>query len=214
MTGKVSFAINIKQKPVSPFSDYINHLKPVLQNQVDNFQAGRLAMFNDCWQTITRDRRILNTVKGLSIEFIDLPYQKFVPNEYKHTDEELSYLSGEIQKLLTKGVIVKANWEENQYVSNIFLRDKKDGSYRMILNLSKLNESIEYHKFKMDTFLTALSLVTPNCYMASIDFKDAYYSVPVKESHRKWLRFTFQGELFEFTCLPNGLSSDQDCSLR
>lgn len=43
--------------------------------------------------------------------------------------------------------------------------------------------------------------------MASIDLKDAYYSVSVSESHRKYLRFIWKNQLFQFTCLPNGLSS-------
>ena len=207
ITGTVSFLSSIDKTVVSPFNDYIEQTKPVLDDLVTNFQAGRLSAFSDSWKTITHDKNILSTVKGLSIEFIDLPKQTFIPREYKHTEEELSYLDLEIEKLLKKGIIEKAVWESDQYVSNIFLRDKKDGTYRMILNLSKLNESVEYHKFKMDTFVSAVSLITPNCYMASIDFKDAYYSVPVKKSHRKWLRFTFRGQLYEFTCLPNGLSS-------
>ena len=186
-------------------------MKLKLTDMVNNFQAGRLSAFSDSWKTITHDKNILSTVKGLSIEFIDLPKQTFIPREYKHTEEELSYLDLEIEKLLKKGIIEKAVWESDQYVSNIFLRDKKDGTYRMILNLSKLNESVEYHKFKMDTFVSAVSLITPNCYMASIDFKDAYYSVPVKKSHRKWLRFTFRRQLYESLVYQIAYRQALDC---
>lgn len=49
--------------------------------------------------------------------------------------------------------------------------------------------------------------MSPNCYMATIDLKDAYYSVSEKQSDRKYLRFISKNELFQFTCLPNGLSS-------
>ena len=156
---------------------------------------------------MTKDRNILSTVSGLSLELFKYPYQKHVPHEYKFSDIERQALIDEIDKLLHKNVIVTVDWAEEQYVSNIFLREKKDGSYRMILNLSDLNEMIEYHKFKMDTLLSAVSLITPNCYMASIYYKDAYYSVPIRRDQRKWLRFMFQGELYEFTCLPNGLTS-------
>ena len=45
-----------------------------------------------------------------------------------------------------------------------------------------------------------------NCYMASVDLRDAYYSVPIDEEYRKFLRFSWRGQLFQFTCLPNGLS--------
>ena len=48
----------------------------------------------------------------------------------------------------------------------------------------------------MDTLQKALYLVTKDCFMAYIDMKDAYYSVPVCEEHRK---------LWQFDGLPNGL---------
>ena len=43
--------------------------------------------------------------------------------------------------------------------------------------------------------------------MASIDLTDAYYTVPVAPEHRKYLQFMWGGKLFQYTCLPNGLSS-------
>ena len=42
--------------------------------------------------------------------------------------------------------------------------------------------------------------------MASADMKAAYYSIPIKPSDRKYLRFMWEGNIYEFTCLPNGLS--------
>ena len=59
----------------------------------------------------------------------------------------------------------------------------------------------------METLASALQLIKPNCYMVVLDLKDAYYSVPIFSEHRKFLRFQFEGSLYEFTCLPNGLSS-------
>ena len=41
----------------------------------------------------------------------------------------------------------------------------------------------------METLKAALNLVTPNCYFASIDLKDAYYSVPVSTGSQGWLSF-------------------------
>ena len=42
--------------------------------------------------------------------------------------------------------------------------------------------------------------------MASVDLKDAYYSVPIHQEHQKYLKFEWQGQLYQFTCLPNGLA--------
>jgi hypothetical protein len=77
----------------------------------------------------------------------------------------------------------------------------------MILNLKKLNESVQYLHFKMDTLTSALQLVRPGSFMASIDLKDAYYSVPIALEHQKYLSFLWQGKGYQYTALPNGLSS-------
>ena len=74
------------------------------------------------------------------------------------------------------------------------------------LDLKKLNESITYHHFKMDTFETALKLIKPNCFMASVDLRHAYYSIKMAESHQIKLRFVFSGKVYQYSCLPNGIS--------
>lgn len=87
----------------------------------------------------------------------------------------------------------------------MFLRPKKDGNYRLILNLKQLNENIEYAHFKMEILCTALRLIQPGCYMGSVDLSDAYYNVNITVSDRKFLRFIWKGTLYQYTCLPNGL---------
>jgi hypothetical protein len=38
-------------------------------------------------------------------------------------------------------------------------------------------------------------------------FERCFFSIPVKESDRKYLRFTWKGTLYQFTCLAQGLST-------
>ena len=59
----------------------------------------------------------------------------------------------------------------------------------------------------MESLTSAILFMTPGCYMASVDLQDASYSVPINEKYQKYLKFSRQGELFQFTCLPNGLAS-------
>ena len=77
----------------------------------------------------------------------------------------------------------------------------------MILNLKHLNEYVKYHHFKMESLQSAIHLMTEGCYMASIDLKDAYYSIPVALEHRKFLQFLWGPNVYQYTCLPNGLAS-------
>ena len=74
------------------------------------------------------------------------------------------------------------------------------GAYRLILNLKNLNENIHFkmHGFKM---------VENYCFMAFLDIKDSYYSIPVDESSQKYLKFIWEEQLNQFCVLPNGISS-------
>ena len=68
-----------------------------------------------------------------------------------------------------------------EYISTIFVRKKKSGKYRLILNLKGLNQHIEKHHFK------------------------------IAEEYRKYLRFYWQGCLYQYTRMPNELSSAPRC---
>ena len=43
--------------------------------------------------------------------------------------------------------------------------------------------------------------------MGSIDLRDAYYTVPIHEEYRKFVRFIWEGHVMEYQCLAFGLSS-------
>ena len=104
-------------------------------------------------------------------------------------------------------MIKVSSQEPGEYISTIFLRPKNDGSHRVILNLKQFNTFVEYHYFKMDTLDAVLKMMKPRCFMTSVDLRDAYYTVPVHSEHQKFLKFMFNGILYQYTCLPNGLSS-------
>ena len=44
-------------------------------------------------------------------------------------------------------------------------------------------------------------------WVGSIDFKDAYFHIPIQEQSRKYLRFFTQGRAYQFKALPFGLST-------
>lgn len=90
---------------------------------------------------------------------------------------------------------------------SFFLAQKPDKSCRFILNLKKLNEFISPCHFKMEDVRTATKLIFPNNFMCPVDLEDAYYLVPIHRDSRKFLRFAFQGNLYQFRCLPFGLCS-------
>ena len=120
--------------------------------------------------------------------------------------KEHTYAAEEIRRLIKKEVVIVSKHDVGQFISPIFVRPKHDGLFRLILNLRKLNEITQYIHFKMETLSSVLRLVTPMAYMAKIDIKDAYYSVPIKLEDQKLLKFKFDNVLYQFTSLPNGYS--------
>lgn len=115
-------------------------------------------------------------------------------------------VEAEIATLLAKGAVETCSPCKSQFLSSVFLRTKPDGSFRFILNLKKLNKFIDAPHFKMENLKTALGLLSRGAHMATLDLKDAYYSIPVHPDSRKYLRFRFKGILYQFTCLPFGLN--------
>ena len=158
------------------------------------------------WHELTSDREVLDTAAGLPVELMEDLDTNNTFTQYPFKKEEHSFIQGEIQRLRDLGAVVQTTHEVGEYISPIFLRPKDDGSYRLILNLKKLNEATEYIHFKMDTLSSILCLITPGAYMAKIDIKDAYYSVPIREEDQKKLKFQLDDKLYQFVALPNGYS--------
>ena len=50
-------------------------------------------------------------------------------------------------------------------------------------------------------------ILRPGDWMTKVDLKDAYFSIPVSSHFRKFLRFRWQGKMYQFNCLLFGLSS-------
>ena len=50
-----------------------------------------------------------------------------------------------------------------------------------------------------------------DCYMASVDLKDAYYSVPMSIHAQKYLKFTWQGNLYQLMAYPMVCAVHQEC---
>ena len=55
----------------------------------------------------------------------------------------------------------------------------------------------------MESIKQVIAMIQPGCWMASIDLKDAYYSVSVNRNCRKYLKFLWDDCINEFTSLPN-----------
>ena len=193
----------------SDLIDTMSVLQKACAQDVVQFRAGGLKSRIEFWKKHCSDPAILKTISGLTIPVIEPFYQSSIPKEHMFHEKEHDIIGQEIKEMLSQGVIapVSNSPERGEYISNIFARKKKDGGYRIILNLRRFNDFVEKSHFKMNSLQSAIDLMAKGAFMASVDFKSAYYSVSIKKSHRKYLRFFYRGQKYEFCCLPNGLST-------
>ena len=83
--------------------------------------------------------------------------------EAKLSDIQSVSIDLEIAQLPQKGFIQPCYHEAGEFISPVFTRLKKDGFFRMILNLKSFNTHVTNHQFKMDNIWTAIRMMKPGC---------------------------------------------------
>ena len=77
---------------------------------------------------------------------------------------------------------------------------------RPVIDLSILNQYIRKQPFKMETVKSVRQLILANDWAVSLDLTDAYLHVPIHPQSRKYLRFMFGHQVFQFMVLPFGMT--------
>ena len=119
-----------------------------------------------------------------------------------------SYLLEALHQLIDKNAIeLVRNKTSLSFFNRLFLVPKPNKKWRPILDLSNLNFFLKAEKFKMETPETIRTSLQQGEWVTSIDFRDAYFHIPIQEQSRKYLRFHVQGQTYQFKALPFGLST-------
>ena len=124
---------------------------------------------------------------GLKIDFKNKPQLVNVP-KIPHSEEEKSIINLEINRVLKKGVITECLKEQDDFISNVFTREKMGGTFRTFLNLIHLSEFVEYKHFKIESLEDVLKIIKKDVWMASVDLKNAFFTISVYILHQKYFK--------------------------
>ncbi|KAL3999504.1 Ran GTPase-activating protein 1 [Sarotherodon galilaeus] len=176
---------------------------------VECLSLGPLSARIERWRALAAPEWVVRTLeRGYRLQFANTPprFHRVIFSLAK--GESARILQEEITTLLSKGAVREIPQEQSQcgFYSKYFLVPKKGGGLRPILDLRALNQHLRSYKFRMLTPTTQLHVVRPGDWFTSIDLKDAYFHIPIYPPHRKFLRFAFQGRMYEYQVLPFGLS--------
>ena len=170
--------------------------------------AGRVSKCINNWLVVSGSSWIHNVVRH--------GYKLLYSNELPRTPVRIrnlptdaaaaSVLDGEVEAMLAKQAVVAVQSSDNEIVSCFFARPKKQpGKWRPIVSLKYLNTFLKPIKFRMATIKDVKSWLRPGYYCCSIDLSDAYFTVGLHKSARKYVRFQWREILYEFCCIMFGL---------
>ena len=174
--------------------------------------GGRLGHYWENWDQLGADPWVVQTLReGYRLEFSEWPSLATEPtiDSTPRNQEKFQAMSAQVDVFLQKQVIERVQRPETPgYYSRFFMVPKKEpGKWRSILDLSQLNHFIQKKKFKMETAESIREHLKVGMWATSIDLTDAYHHIPIHKSHRKYLRFCFQGQVYQYRALPMGLTS-------
>ena len=130
-------------------------------------------------------------------------YQPRTPIRAKLNQVQKELASQEVKEMLENGVIRETIHCKDQFGSHLFLVSKKDGGQQPVINLKDLKTFIPYKHFKGLHLLK--EILEQDDYLCKLDLKDAYFYVPLNKQSRKYVRFEWEGSLYESICLYSGL---------
>ena len=169
-----------------------------------------LPFFWQNWQAIQADEWVVSILRdGYYLPFNLAPLLTTDPPclSYPATHLLFQDMSRHIQLLLDKCTIKVIPYLTPGFYSWIFLAPKKSGDWRPVIDLSTLNRFLHSPHFWMETSTSIMRSLQPGHWATSLDFKDAFFHVPVTPAHRCYLSFRFSHRYFRFRALPFGLAT-------
>jgi ribonuclease HI len=171
--------------------------------------GGRLQKFVEGWGNLTEDHYILRLIaEGYQLQFVSLPPLTSNPREVVPPKDlsRLQALTKQVLLLEEKQAIQQVDPKTLGFYSHVFVVPKNSGDWRLVIDLKSLNSHIEAPHFKMSTVAVVLNTLRPGDWAFKLDLQDAYLHVPIHPKSQKYLRFAFQGKVYQFRALPFGLN--------
>ena len=175
-------------------------------NVVPNLPVGaRLQNFWESWLKLGAGPKVVQILKeGYTLPFQTRPKLTRSPSVVSCyvNPQRYSYLLEALHQLIDKNAAeVVRNKNSLSFFNRLFLVPKPNNKWRPILDLSHLNLFLRPEKFKMETPETIRASLQEGEWVTSIDFKDAYFHIPIQEQSRKYLRFHVQEQTYHFIAL-------------
>ena len=173
--------------------------------------GGRLQPFWQTWARLGANSRVVSILKeGYVLPFkLKTPLVRHPPivSVYANPNRN-KFLREAVQNLVDKKAVEMVRVRVSlAFFNRLFIVPKPNQKWRPVLDLSALNKFVSVKTFKMETPETIWVSLQQGEWVTSLDFNDAYFHIPIHSGSRKYLRFHFQNQSYQFQALPFGLST-------
>jgi len=121
------------------------------------------------------------------------------------TRENREFIKAEVNKLLKEKIIVPSS---SSWRSQAFVTKAPSGKRRMVIDFSStINRATELDAYPVPLITNVLRDLEGSRFFSRIDLRSAYHQVPLKKDHQHFTAFEADGQLFEFTRLPFGVTN-------
>ena len=173
--------------------------------------GGRLQSFGEIWAHKGANPKVVSILKeGYVLPFKVRPplvRDPLIVSGYANPIRD-SHLQAAVQALIEKKAVERVRVQTSlAFFNRLFIVPKPNHKWRPILDLSTLNQFLCVKTFKMETPETIRTSLQQEEWVTSLDFSDAYFHIPIHYTSRKFLRFHFQNQSYQFRALPFGLST-------
>lgn len=108
----------------------------------------------------------------------------------------------QIEQWLEDGIV---RFSDSPYASALVVVPKKDGSYRVCVDYREINKRIVRDPYPMPNIEDQIDQLADARVYTTLDLKNSYFHVPIKEESRKYTAFVTPQGQYEFMRAPFGL---------
>ena len=160
---------------------------------IDPPVGARLHQFWEKWEALGSSPKVVTALReGYTLPFRFRPNLTRSPTVISNyvNPQNHSHLLEALYQLVNKNAVEPvANQKSLGFYNRLFLVPKPNNRWRPILDLSTLNTFLNTESFKMETPETMRTSLQTGEWVTSIDFKDAYFHIPIHSQSRKYMRF-------------------------
>ncbi|KAA6384406.1 MAG: putative Transposon Ty3-G Gag-Pol polyprotein [Streblomastix strix] len=179
--------------------------KLIYKEKVDGM-GGKTKRFIQTWKQIGKEEFIKT---GFYLRFNDQNSQQRLEENkmiipFRGTQEEKRAYQEMLKEELEEGIVIPIQQDQVKWWNHTFLIKKPNGTWRKILDASKLNKEIEKLHFKMHGIEEIQYLANQMDYVTSLDLKSAFYHNTVSPNSIPYLAFNFNNNNYAYKAMSFG----------